>query len=144
MTAAYEMTADQYIAAIGGRSADADWSVAFDAARACPFFLTTEVSRFGDYVIAATDGGSLHAFVAEEVAEDDSVKSVGYFKAEGQQTTLAVSGDHCGLGLGSELLYHFRKTNPLQKSGGLSAGGEALNRKFHARLVAEAKSAGLI
>jgi len=140
---AYEMTANQYIEAIGGRSRDADWSVAFDSSLACPFYLTTEVARYAGYVIARTKEGALHAFVAEEI-ENDEVESVGYFVAEGSQTTLAVAAGHCGRGIGSELLYHFRKANPLQKSGGLSAGGESLNRKFHARLVAEAKVAGLI
>lgn len=141
---AYDMTADQYIEAIGGRSLEADSAVAFDESLAGRFFLSQEIARFGDYIIGRTDEGEVHAFVADEAAEDDEVKSVGYFKAEAGQTLLAVATGHEGRGLGSELLYHFRKANPLHKSGGLSAGGEALNRKFHARLVAEAKAAGLI
>ncbi len=136
MKAACEMTTAEYIEAIGGRSEAADSAICFDSAQASRFWLVTEIARHGDYVIGRTREGELHAFVAEAAAADDETRSVGYFKYEARQTTLAVDGDHSGRGLGLELMWNFRKNNPLQNSGGLSAGGYALACKCHARLVA--------
>jgi len=149
---AHEMTRDEFIAAIGGRDDSLDETVGFidkDSYRRDDTSIHVMNFKAKDgrgYEIRKSTDGQLHAFSIDELAssdDPDSVKSVGYFRAEKGQTIVAVKGDATGIGLGLELVYQFRKDNPLHPSGGLTSAGVGVNRAVHARLVSDAKARGL-
>lgn len=151
---ASEMTADEYVEAIGGYSEDAQTSMTYDEKLSSGYEFTEPGGAF-----TAKDGAEyelrvgqlprtregIYAFSKDQLeqsTEEDRgwTPAVGYIRIEKSMTYLAVADEHSGKGLGLELMYRLRSVAPFQPSGGLSNAGIKLAKKVHAFLKADGKS----
>ena len=84
------------------------------------------IKQTDDITFYEKDGNFYATQYNPDVGEQDVI---GYITRRGDETDLSVVRESQGQGVGTELIQLYRANNPTAPSGGLSAAGEAANRK---------------